>query len=206
MVGIIQKLHSHQKDLLSNAVTFSVNWCKYPILVRYNSANGYILDRLFPNLKSGKSPKSIWRIWWALFRSNPPKRFALHMQCFFCKLVQMSNFGRLKSQNGHFLYYFQIKGKSLTSILRVWWPLIRIHQVLLSAFAVQYIFCKLVQIFVGSILQLSTFWRDYFQMVRQTPNIHLWEHYLEAPLPLQRFALQCSAFSVNWCKFPILVG
>ena len=25
------------------------------------------------------------------------------MQCFFCKLVQMSNFGRLKSANGHIL-------------------------------------------------------------------------------------------------------
>ena len=32
------------------------------------------------------------------------------MQCFFCKLVQMSNFGRLKSENGHFwIDYFQIE-------------------------------------------------------------------------------------------------
>ena len=51
-----------------------------------------------------KSSNSIWRIWRAIFRSSiSTARFCFPMQCFFCKLVQMYNFGRLKSANGHIL-------------------------------------------------------------------------------------------------------
>ena len=35
--------------------------------------------------------------------SIPAKNICSPMQCFFCKLVQMSNFGRLKSANEHIL-------------------------------------------------------------------------------------------------------
>ena len=38
------------------------------------------------------------------------------------------------------------------------------------------------------------------------PSRVYYGHCLGAPLPAKRFALQCSAFSVNWCKIPILVG
>ena len=51
-----------------------------------------------------KAPKSISRIWWASCRSSiTTKNICSPMQCFFCELVRSSNFGRLKSANGHLL-------------------------------------------------------------------------------------------------------
>ena len=113
---------------------------------RLNSANEHILDRLF--LTWSNSPKSILRIWWALLRSSiPAENICSPMQCFFCKLVQMSNFGRLKSANGHFwIDYFQIRGKSLKSRLRIWWALSRSSSTTKKICSpMQCFFCKLVQ-------------------------------------------------------------
>ena len=112
MVGIIYKLHS-AKNICSPIQCFFCKLVQMSNFGRLNSANGHILDRLFPNL--GKSPKSIRRIWWVLLRSSiPAKNICSPIQCFFCKLVQMSNFGRLKSANGHILDRI-IWGKSLKS-------------------------------------------------------------------------------------------
>ena len=53
---------------------------------------------------SCKSRKCILRIWWASCRSSTTiKNVSSPMQCFFCKLVQMPKFGRLKSANGNVL-------------------------------------------------------------------------------------------------------
>ena len=76
------------------------------------------------------------------------------MRCFFGKLGQMSNFGRLKSANEHIL---------------------------------DRIFPDLRQI-------------------PKNPFYGYGGYYLEAPFPRKRFALHCSAFSVNWCKCPLLIG
>ena len=48
-----------------------------------------------------------------------------------------------------------------------------------------------------------------FPNLWKIPKIHLAYmvgHYLGASVPLKEFALQRSAFSVNWCKCPILIG
>ena len=92
---------------------------------RLKSENGHFWIDYFQIW--GKSLKSISRIWWALRRSSiTTKKICSPMQCFFCKLVQMSNFGRLKSANGHFwIDYFQIWGKSLKSTFRIWWAFSR---------------------------------------------------------------------------------
>ena len=102
--------------LLSNAVLF----CKLVQMSnfgRLKSENGHFWIDYFQIW--GKSLKSISRIWWALRRSSiTTKKICSPMQCFFCKLVQMSNFSRLKSANGHFwIDYFQIWGKSQKSII-----------------------------------------------------------------------------------------
>ena len=81
---------------------FSVNWSKYPILVGYIQKMCTFWICYFEMW--GKFLKSIWRIRWELFRSSfPPKYICSPMQCSFCKLVQMSNFGWLNSANEHIL-------------------------------------------------------------------------------------------------------
>ena len=52
----------------------------------------------------------------------------------------------------------------------------------------QYFFCKLVQMD-----RLNSVIIDYFQIC-------------SSKIPPKIFALKYSAFSVNWCKCPILVG
>ena len=125
----------------------------------------------------GNSPKSILRIWWALLRSSiPAENICSPMQCFLCKLVQMSNFGRLKSANGHFwIDYFQIRGKSLKSTLRIWWALSR------SSSTTKKI-CSPMQCFFCKLVQMSNFDRlnsanehildRLFPNLRQIPKIH----------------------------------
>ena len=126
----------------------------------------------------GKSPKSIWRIWWELFRSSiPTKNICPLIQHFFCKLVQVSNFGPLKSANGHFwMDYFQICGKSLKSITRIWWALFR------SSSTTKRI-CSPMQCFFCTLVQMSNFDRlnsgndpildRSFRNLWQIPKIHL---------------------------------
>ena len=126
----------------------------------------------------GNSPKSISRIWRALLRSAIlAKNICSLIQCFLCKLVQMSNFGRLKSENGHFwIDYFQICGKSLKSTLRIWCALFRSSSTSKKICSpMQCLFCKLVQ--------MSNFDRvnsanehisdSLFPNLRQIPKIHL---------------------------------
>ena len=176
---------------------------------RLKSANGHILDRLFQIW--GNSPKSILRIWWALLRSSiPAKNICSPMQCFFCKLVQMSNFGRLKSANGHFwIDYFQIIGKSLTSISRIWWALRRSY-IITKRFCspLQCLFCKLVQMSNFGLNSANEISDRFFQIWGnpQNPSDGYGGYYLRSSIPPKIFALQYSAFSVNWCKCPILVG
>ena len=81
---------------------FSVNWCKWPILIgQIQQMSTFWIDYF---QIWGKSLKSFRRVWWALFRSSSiPKWICSPMQCFFCKLVQMSNFDRLNSANEHIL-------------------------------------------------------------------------------------------------------
>ena len=115
----------------------------------------------------GKSPKSIPRIWWALLRSSiPAENICSPIQCFFCKLVQMSNFGPVKSENGHFwIDYFQIIGKSLKSISRIWWALLRSSITTKKICSpMQCFFCKLVQMYNFGRLKSANghFWIDYF--------------------------------------------
>ena len=126
----------------------------------------------------GESPKSIRRIWWVLFTSSiPPKILALQYSVFFGKLVQMSNFGRLKSENGHvWIDYFQIIGKSLKSIFRIWWALFR------SSITRKKI-CSPIQCFLCKLVQISNFGRlksgnghildRLFPNLRQIPKFYL---------------------------------
>ena len=161
----------------------------------------------------GNSPKSISRIWWSLLRSSiHAENICSPIQCFFCKLVQMSNFGRLKSENGHFwIDYFQIIGKSLKSIYRIWWALFRssIPSKKICS-PMQCFFCKLVQISnfgrlksgIGHILD------RLFTNLRPIPKIHLTDM-VGIIYKLHSAKNICSpiqCFSVNWCKCPILVG
>ena len=134
---------------------------------RLKSANGQFLIDYFQIC--GKSLKSTLRIWWALSRSSSTsKKIGSPMQCFFCKLVQMSNCGRLKSANGHFwIDYFQICGKSLKSTLRKWWALSRSSSTSKKIGSpMQYFFCKLVQMSNFGRLKSENghFWIDYFQI------------------------------------------
>ena len=126
----------------------------------------------------GKSLNSISRIWWALLRSSiTTKMICSPMQCFFCKLVQMSNFGRLKSANGHFwIDYFQVWGKSQKSTLRIWWTLST------SSSTTKKI-CSPMQCFFSKLVQMSNFDRlnsanehildRLFPNLWQIPKIHL---------------------------------
>ena len=102
MVGIIYKLHS-AKNICSPIQCFFCKLVQMSNFGRLKSANEHILDRLFTNLR--QFPKiHLTRIWWALLRSSiTAKNICSPMQCFFCKLVQMSNFGRLNSANEHIL-------------------------------------------------------------------------------------------------------
>ena len=67
---------------------------------RLNSANEHILDRLFPNLWQIPKihQKNMVGIIWKL---HSAKNICSPIQCFFCKLMQMSNFDRLNSANEH---------------------------------------------------------------------------------------------------------
>ena len=156
---------------------------------RLKSENGHFWIDYFQII--GKSLKSISRIWWALLRSSiTTKKICSPIQCFFCKLVQMSNFGRFKSENGQFwIDYFLIIGKSLTSILRILWALFW------SSITTEKI-CSPMQCFFCKLVQMSNFDRlnsanDHisdrlFPNLRQIPKIHLvyGRHYLGAPVPL----------------------
>ena len=90
-----------KKTVALQCNAFSVNLCKCPILVELKSENGQFWIDYFQI--GGKSLKSIMAymvgiIWGARV---PPKKICSPMQCFFCKLVQMSNFDRLNSANEH---------------------------------------------------------------------------------------------------------
>ena len=163
----------------------------------------------------GKSPKSIFRIWWALLRSSiPAENICSPIQCFFCKLVQISNLGRLKSGNGHILdrLFANLRQFPKIHLASIWWALLR------SCIPAENI-CSPIQCFFCKLVQMPNFGRlnsanehildRLFPNLRQFPKIHLAymvSRYLEAPFPLTIFALEYSAFSVNWCKCPILVG
>ena len=126
----------------------------------------------------GNSLKSISSIWWAILRSSiPAKNICSPIQCFFCKLVQISNFGRLKSENGHFwIDYFQIIGKSLTSILRIWWALFWSSITTKNCCSpLQCVFCKLVQMSNFGLLNSANehILDRLFLNLKQFPKIHL---------------------------------
>ena len=144
---------------------------------RLKSENGHFWIDYFQGI--GKSLASILRIWWALLRSSITiKKICSPMQCFFCKLVQMFNFGRLKSTNGQFwIDYFQVWGKSQKSITRIWWVLF------ISSIPPKNI-CSPIQCFFCKLVQMSNFRRlksanghileRLFTNLRQFPKIHLW--------------------------------
>ena len=146
---------------------------------RLKSENGHFWIDYFRII--GKSLTSISRIWWGLLRSSiTTKKTCSPMPCFFCKFVQMSNFGRLKSANGQFwIDYFQIGGKSLKSISRIWWALLR------SSITTKYI-CSPMQCFFCKLVQMSNFgrlksengqfWIDYFQIIAKslTSILRIW--------------------------------
>ena len=124
------------------------------------------------------SPKSILRIWWALRRSSiPPENICSPIQCFFCKLVQMSNFDRLNSANEHIL-------ARLFPNLR---PIPKIHQrdmvgIIYKLHSAKNI-CSPILCFIGKLLQMSNFDRlnsanehilnRLFPNLREFPKIHL---------------------------------
>ena len=69
---------------------------------RLNSANEHILQKLFPNL--WQIPKIHLRDMVVIIsKLHSPQNICSPMQCFFCKLVQMSNFDRLNSANEQIL-------------------------------------------------------------------------------------------------------
>ena len=143
---------------------------------RLKSENGHFWIDYFQII--GKSLTSISRIWWALRRSYIIiKRFCSPLQCLVCKLVQISNFGRLKSENGHFwIGYFQIIGKSLTSILRIWWALFWSSITTKNCCSpLQCLFCKLVQMSNFGLLNSANehILARLFPNLRQIPKIHL---------------------------------
>ena len=152
----------------------------------------------------GNSLKSISSIWWAILRSFiPAKNICSPIQCFFCKLVQMSNFGRLKSENGHFwIDYFQIIGKSLTSILRIWWALFRSSITNKNCCSpLQCLFCKLVQMSNFGRLKSENghFWIDYFQIWGKSLKSisSIWWAILRSSIPAKNI---CSPIQCFFCK------
>ena len=96
----------------------------------------------------GKSLNFFPRVWWALFRSSStPKWICSPMQCFFCKLVQMSNFDRLNSQNEQILdrlfpNLWQFSKIHLEYMVGIIWKL---HSPKNNCSPMQCFFCKLVQ-------------------------------------------------------------
>ena len=99
------------------------------------------------------------------------------MQCFFCKLVQTSNFGRLKSANRHFwIDYFQISGKSPKSITHIGWALCRSSTTTKNISSpMKCFFCKLVQTAdFGRLKTANEHILDrLFPNLRQISQIHL---------------------------------
>ena len=69
------------KRFALQCTAFAVNWCKYPSFVPLKSANGRILDRLFPNL--WQIPK-IYQAYMVgiLQELHYHQRYVLPMQCF----------------------------------------------------------------------------------------------------------------------------
>ena len=169
---------------------------------RLKSANGHILDRLFTNLR--QFPKIHLVYGGRLLRSSiPAKNICSPIQCFFCKLVQMSNFGRLKSANGHFwIDYFQIRGKSLKSTLRIWWALSRSSSTTKKICSpMQCFFCKLVQMSNFGRLKSENghFWIDYFQIIGKslTSISRIWWALRRSYIITKRF---CSPLQCLFCK------
>ena len=174
------------------------------------SENEHILDRLFPNLRQIPKIHQTDMVG-IIFKLHSAKNICSPMQCFFCKLVQMSNFGRLKSANGHILdrLFPSHEANPKNPSLRIWWHYLRAPVPPkrccspCSAFSVNWCKCPMLNSANEHILD------RLFPNLRQIPKIHhdvYGGYYLEAPLPQKIFALQYSAFSVNWCKCPILVG
>ena len=126
----------------------------------------------------GKPIKSISRIWWALSRSSSTtKKICSPMQCFFCKLVQMSNFDRLNSANEH------ISDRLFPNLRQI--P--KIHQtdmvgIIYKLHSAKNI-CSPIQCFFSKLVQMSNFGRlksanehildRLFPNLKQFPKIHL---------------------------------
>ena len=69
---------------------------------RQNSTNEHILARLFPNLRQIPEIHLAYMVSIHL-ELDYNQNICSPMQCFFCKLVQMSNFDRLNSADEHIL-------------------------------------------------------------------------------------------------------
>ena len=96
------RISSIHKGFALQCSAFSANWCKCTILIGKIQQMSTFWIGYFPIW--GKSLKSISRIWLVILRSSiPAKNICSPIQCFFCKLVQMSNFDRLNSANEHIL-------------------------------------------------------------------------------------------------------
>ena len=169
---------------------------------RLKSENGHFWIDYFQIC--GKSLKFTLRIWWALFRSSiTSKKICSPMQCFFCKLVQISNFGRLKSGNGHFwVDYFQICGKSLKSTLRIWWALFRSSITSKKICSpMQCFFCKLVQISNFGRLKSGNghFWIDYFRICGKSlkSTLRIWWAFFRSSSTSKKI---CSPMQCFFCK------
>ena len=161
----------------------------------------------------GNSPKSISRIRRALLRSAIlAKNICSPIQCYLCKLVQMSNFGRLKSANGHFwIDYFRIRVKSLKSTLRIPCALSR------SSSTTKKIGSPM-QCFFSKLVQMSNFDRlnsaiehisdKLIPNLRQIPKLHQTDMVgiIYKLHSAKNICSQIQCFSVNWCNCPILVG
>ena len=160
-----------------------------------------------------KSLKSILRIWWALFRSYiTTKRFCSPLQCLFCKLVQMSNCDRLNSANEHILDKLFPNLRQIPKIHLAYMvgTIEKFHSLKNICSPIQCFFCKLVQMSNFGRLKSANgpFWIDYFQIWGKSLKSiwRIWWALFRSSSTSKGFAHQCSAFSVNWCKFPILIG
>ena len=172
------------------------------------------MDRIFPNLRQIPQNPSSGYGGYYLEAPFSLKRFALHCCAFLCKLVQLSNFGGLKSTNGHILDRLFLNLRQIPKnpscvygghYFGAPFPL--------NIFALQCrcFFCKLVQRCnfgrLNSINEhiLERLFPNLGQ-IPKNPTCVCGEHYFGAPFPLNILPLQCSTFSVNWCKYLILVG
>ena len=179
---------------------------------RLKSANGHILDRLFPNLRQIPKIHMAYMVGIIQELHYPPKAICSPMQCFFCKLVQISNFGPLKSANGALLDRLfpnlrQIPKLHLAYMVGIIQE--QYHQKDLPSTAV--LFCKVVQMYNFDRLDSAN--EHILEQIiskseanTQNPSYVYGGYYIESPFPPKRFALHCSAFSINRCKYPILVG